>query len=92
MTIYAPRPAPFTCAICCEPQMGDGSPWSVHCWAGSYPIPPLCNSCARTWGRAIGGIGDLNRDRRIIRQIFALAEALQTEAFRQLHKGPPIHA
>lgn len=81
MTIYPDRPSDFTCAICLEP--GGPDRW---CWAGDYPIPPLCRDCARTWGlgggQAFGGYGDRNRDRRIARQISALANVLSVEAHR----------
>ena len=57
-------------------------------WAyrsAEYPIPPLCRNCERTWGKALGGWGDLNRDRRITRQISALAAAIEVEAYRIQH-------
>ena len=83
MTIYAPNPQPFTCAICLKP-------WAADQWSFTYgpdlPIPPLCHRCNMTWGRSVGGQGDRNRDRRIIRQIFALAEAITVEAHRAEHK------
>lgn len=90
MTIYPSRPLSFTCAICCENR--DWSPAShIRRWwdAREYDIPPVCRSCEKEWGKAIGGWGDLNRDRRITRQIIALAEALQVEAFHVSQgKGP----
>lgn len=78
MTIHPPPPQPFSCVICGAPQMTD--PWSK--WRGAAnPIPPLCVRCEKDYGKAIGGWGDLNRDRRLIRQIYALATALDTTAY-----------
>ena len=84
MTIYPDRPQDFTCAICqCA---GVPERW-FH--ASNYPIPPLCNTCAIDFGcnggHAFGGWGDLNRDRRIARQVSALANALTFEATRIQH-------
>jgi len=78
MTIYPPRPPEFACILC-----GTTVPdrWE-H--ASRYPIPPVCNRCSFTWGKGIGGVGDLHRDRRIARVIIALAEALSVEAYQQL--------
>ena len=92
MTIFPPRPSSFTCAICTEHQ-----DWSTgnhfHRWgeARESAIPPVCRSCEKAWGKAIGGWGDLNRDRRITRQISALAEALQVEAYRISHGEGPFY-
>ena len=87
MPIYPPRPAPFICAICCKDRPLDR--WQ---WAGDYPIPPVCRSCAQTWGTGIGGQGDRNRDRRTIRLVSALAEALRCEAHRAERKERRHHA
>lgn len=86
MTIHAPIQQPFTCAICLKPWARD--PWS---WGPDLPIQPLCHRCNMDWGRAVGGFGDRNRDRRIIRQISALAEAISVEAYRAEHKKGPLY-
>ena len=87
MPIYPDRPASFTCAICT-------SAVRVERWdyAWRYPIPPVCLNCADTWGKGIGGWGDLNRDRRTIRLVSALAEALMAEAWRAQHRKERRHA
>lgn len=89
MTIYAPPPPPFTCAICLEP-------WAPDLWSFTYgpdlPIPPVCHRCNMDWGRSIGAHGDRNRDRRIIRQIAALAAAIDVEAHRSQHREGPLYA
>lgn len=89
MTIYAPPPPPFTCAICCEDWAP--RPW-MDGWSADLPIPPICTHCNTKWGRAIGGWGDRNRDRRIIRQIAALAAAIDVEAHRAQHREGPLYA
>ena len=86
MVIYAPIPQPFTCAICCKPWQQDR--WS---WGPDLPIPPLCHSCNMAWGSAVGDQGDRNRDRRIIRQISALATAIDVEAYRAQRKEGPLY-
>lgn len=88
MVIYAPQPQPFTCAICRKPWAADQ--WSFT-WGPDLPIPPLCHRCNMDCGRSVGGIGDRNRDRRIIRQISALAEAISGEAYRAQHKEGPLY-
>lgn len=88
MTIYAAPPPSFDCAICGEAYDAEGY-WNRWRYGPDLPIPPLCNSCSHDYGRAIGGPGDRNRDRRIIRQISALAAAIDIEAHRaQRGKGP----
>lgn len=77
MTIYPAAPPEFSCGICQRPQKPTG--WR---WAGEYPIPPVCRRCEIDYGVGIGGFGDRNRDRRIIRQISALAAALTAEAHK----------
>lgn len=92
MTIFPARPASFTCAICCEHQ--DWSPGHhLHRWwdAREFDIPPVCRSCEKAWGKAIGGWGDLNRDRRITRQISAIAAAIDVESHRIKNKEGPIY-
>jgi hypothetical protein len=63
--------------------------WSRHASA-DMPIPPICNRCSHSWGKAIGGPGDRNRDRRILRQVFALSEVLKVTAHckQNGHRGP----
>jgi hypothetical protein len=79
MAIYAPPPPPFSCAICHAPRM-QGT-WDKHLGADT-PIPPLCRSCERNWGKAVhpGHWQDRNRNRRMIRQISALAEVILATA------------
>ncbi len=92
MTIFPPRPPSFTCAICGEFRdwsQGYGFRWHR---AAEYDIPPICRPCEKTWGKGIGGWGDLNRDRRIARQISALAAALEVEAHRKAHGKAPLYA
>jgi len=48
----------------------------AHC-----PIPPLCRRCEHDWGASIGGQGDINRDRRLIRQVSALARVITATAY-----------
>lgn len=86
MTIYAPSPPAFRCAICSVEYIP--TPFG---WSPDLPIPPLCRWCNNNWGRCIGGIGDRNRDRRIMRMISALAEAIQVEACRIERGEGPIY-
>lgn len=90
MTIYAPPCPAFTCAICAE-AYDPTDYWQRLRYGPTQPIPPLCNDCSHAWGTRIGGIGDLNRDRRIIRQISALAAAIETEAYRAQRGEGPIY-
>lgn len=90
MTIYAPSCPAFTCAICAE-VFDPTDPRNRWSHGHTQPIPPLCKNCSHTWGTGIGGIGDLNRDRRIIRQISALAAAIETEAYRAQKGEGPIY-
>ncbi len=93
MTIFPPRPPSFTCAICGE--FRDWSHGEFHrfrAYAAEYDIPPICRHCEKTWGKGIGGWGDLNRDRRIARQISALAAVLEVEAHRKAHGKAPLYA
>ena len=87
MPIYPPRPDPFECAIC-------GRTVELGRWeyAGRYPIKPVCRNCADMWGKGIGGWNDLNRDRRTLRLVSALAEALMAEAWRAQHRDGGRHA
>lgn len=91
MAIHPPPPPPFSCVICGKPQMTD--PWDKYRGARN-PIPPLCVHCEQDWGKAIGGWGDLNRDRRMIRQISALAEVITATAhcIQNGHKHPYARA
>ncbi|HMO09155.1 MAG TPA: hypothetical protein PKD10_16120 [Paracoccaceae bacterium] len=86
MTIYPARPQPFDCAIC-------GKAVEIGRWsfAWRYPIRPICLHCADTWGRSIGGLGDRNPDRRHLRLVSALSEALLAEAHRAQHRQEGRH-
>jgi hypothetical protein len=66
-----------------QPQMTN--PWDAYRGAAGA-IAPLCVRCEKDYGKAIGGWGDINRDRRILRQVSALAEVIQTTAYR-IEKG-----
>lgn len=76
MTVYASPPHPFFCVICDKPQMTGH--WDAYPRANT-PIPPLCRMCESLWGRHPHH--DLNRDRRVIRQVAALAEVLRATAY-----------
>ena len=96
MTIFPPRPPSFTCAICGEfrdwSNGRNGGPRFRWHHAAEFDIPPICRCCEKTWGKGIGGWGDLNRDRRIARQISALAAVLEVEAHRKAHGKAPLYA
>lgn len=81
MAIYPPAPEPFDCAICYRARP---LRWpSPH----MQDMPPLCWSCEQEWG--VGAYGDCNPDRRVIKQISALAEALRVDAYRiSIGEGP----
>jgi hypothetical protein len=94
MTIYPARPPTFTCVICGEIRDYGDAPGvfnSLRWRSAEYDIPPVCRRCEITWGRSIGGLGDLNRDRRIARQIRALADVLDCEAYRAQRGEGPIY-
>lgn len=64
----------FTCIICEREVKG---------WSPTGPdmqVKPVCRYCEKTWGRAVMPASGSFRDRRITRQINALAEKLSTEA------------
>lgn len=87
MAIYPPPPPLFTCAICL-------SEYRCYRFPGYTPtlaIPPLCRSCSQDFGKGIGGIGDLNRDRRIIRMISALAMVIDIESNRRTLGESPLY-
>jgi hypothetical protein len=80
--ICAPPPEPFACVICGAAQML--SPWDR--WRGpDTPIPPLCMRCEKDWGKTIGGWGDRNRDRRLMRHVSALAEVISATAYCKIN-------
>lgn len=88
MTLYPPMPQPFMCAICRQN-------WAPRSWESKtsayLPIPPICSRCDFHWGKAIGGGGDRNRDRRLIRHIGALAAIIEAEAHRKTRSKEPIY-
>lgn len=86
MPIYAPPPPPFRCAIC-----GDDYVKPSWGWGPDLPIPPLCGRCNQDWGKAVGGYADRNRDRRILRMIWALAAAIEVEAHRATRNEGPLY-
>lgn len=84
MAIYPPQPDPFPCSIC-----GDTTPRSVWRWKDTMTRPPLCWRCEQDWG--VGQYGDLNPDRRVIKQISALTEALRVDSYRIERGEAPIY-
>ena len=83
MPIYRDIPPPFECVIC----------------KGAFPrrwhepahrdIPPICWSCEQM--ESNGPYGDRNPDRRLARQISALANCLDVEAYRASKALEPIY-
>jgi len=75
MSICPDLPEDFTCEICRrfrpKPKWG---------YSPQSDKPPICWSCEQEFGT--GAYADLNPDRRINKQISALAEALKIEAHR----------
>lgn len=88
MTLYRDPPAPFDCVICSRPQMQGH--WDR--FRGPHmPIPPVCNTCEREWGRRADGQQiNVKPDQRMIRQIWALASVISATAYCQQngHRGP----
>lgn len=79
MPIYRDVPPPFECVIC---QRQFPLRWSDP---AQRDIPPVCWSCEQM--DSTGSYGDRNPDRRIARQISALANNLEWAAYRALHPG-----
>jgi hypothetical protein len=73
----------FVCAICQRPvEMR----WNRH--GPDETLPPLCRCCEAEFSRGVGKPADGSfRDRRIIRQGYALTEALRTAAAHQKWGG-----
>ncbi|KFI34261.1 hypothetical protein CG51_05315 [Haematobacter missouriensis] len=71
---------PFICAICERPGWRRW-PGPIQC----HPIAPCCALCERKWGIAMLPAGAF-RDRRIVGLIFALANALESEARQQFYR------
>ncbi len=76
MPIYRDKPAPFECVICGRQILSTWAPRS------DYAFPPLCWACEQKAWR--GGPTTRNPDRRLIKQIKALEEALTCEASQQV--------
>lgn len=90
MTSAPSSRAPFVCRICQRPQepdrfiFGDGR---------IQPKPPLCRSCEEpttySWNGRPHRYGVIKAgsfgDRRAARRLFAIADALEGEARRQIH-------
>ena len=70
--------APFSCAICDRPANAR--------WFNDDSIPPICRTCEVTNTPLAAPFGAF-KDRRIVRQIFAMAQAVETEANRQIWGG-----
>jgi hypothetical protein len=71
------HPPDFICAIC-ERPVDNRFPGARQ----TMSLPPVCRYCENVWGRRVPPKGAF-RDRRIIRQGCALAEALSAEAYRR---------
>lgn len=68
----------FTCAIC---QRAIDMRWNRR--GPDETIPPVCRYCEGEYSRGVGvPFAASFRDRRVIAQGFALAEALRCEAVR----------
>jgi len=78
------RPEQFDCAIC-ERRIDNRWPGSKKMW----PIQPLCRYCEEKWSAGAPAHGAF-RDRRVARQISALANAIDTAAHHQ--KWGQFHA
>jgi hypothetical protein len=84
MPILAPKAEPFCCAICQRPRPPE---WEI---AHFKDRAPLCLRCEQDY--ETGQYGDANPDRRTIKQISALAEALRIEAYRAQQGRESLHA
>lgn len=73
-----PGPPDFQCAIC-ERHVDNHFPGSIQHWS----LPPVCRYCECHWGQRPVQYGAF-RDRRVLAQIGALAEALNGTANIQL--------
>ncbi|VDC28262.1 hypothetical protein [Pseudogemmobacter humi] len=85
MAIYPPRPAPFTCAICLQERP---PPWQSR---DHMDIPPICWSCEQDQTLRTGSYYVRNPDQRLAKQIGALAEMLQIEAYRASQNMGPLY-
>lgn len=65
----------FVCAICQRQIKGDRAGWGRD-----EPISPVCLWCEKDYGSSTMGSGGTMKDRRIARQLRALATALAGEA------------
>ena len=75
LAIYLGKRDSFICSICKRKQ-----PKSL--WFGVHaPRSPLCFGCENLYGT--GQYGDTNPDRRIIKQVSALINAIENEARQQ---------
>lgn len=73
MPIYPPTEEPFECAICsaAAPRKWESPQMKSRA--------PLCWRCEQDWGT--GPYGDCNPDRRVLKQISALAECIKVTAY-----------
>lgn len=83
MAIYPEAAAPYSCAIC-----GKSAP---YLWEDPRirSLPPLCRHCENDYG--VGPYNDASPDRRVIKQIGALAEAIRIDAYNLERGRSPIH-
>lgn len=82
MAIYPDKSEPFNCAIChrAQPPRWESPQLTARA--------PLCWQCEQDFGT--GPYGDANPDRRVIKQVSALASALSINAHRiQIGERPP---
>ncbi len=77
MAIYPPKADPFECAICERAVTPLWESPAHRC------MPPLCFRCEQhEWG---AGLFEMNPDKRLAKQISALANALQDFSNQQIY-------
>mgnify|MGYP000163806410 CR=1 FL=1 len=72
-----PGPPSFDCVIC-ERHIENRWPGPRQTWS----LPPVCRYCETTWSGRIDPVGAF-RDRRVLAQAGALANALEQTALQQ---------
>lgn len=75
-------PVKFNCVICEHEFKLTRYGWPTYAPGPDMIIPPVCRGCEDDYGTIIRAAGSF-RDRRIIAQVGALAEALRCEAARK---------
>lgn len=79
--MQTPGPPSFDCAIC-ERHIENRWPGPRQIWS----LPPVCRYCETTWSARVVPKGAF-RDRRVVAQISALANALESAALHQQWGG-----